>query len=192
MTASTPVDNVAEILTAVGYRRLKTPLEIAGLKFEVNAAFIGAAKAPDLILVADTAFEEEVRILKTVEGITRAMDVMESTRPVTTILAGPRPSSSVLIAMSRVCRVLPIGMVLDEDSGATLRNWLAVLMPLNLPEPEISIAKPLKELAGQVDGLHPDIAALLNLAELGADAVEERLHEIISQPLEIKDEDGAP
>jgi hypothetical protein len=181
MTASTPVDRVSEVLAGAGYRRVATPLEIAGLKFELPAAFVGTSPSPDLILVADTAFEDEVRILRKIEGIARAMDVVRSKRPLTAVLAGPRPNSATLDSMSRVCRVLPIGTILGEDPDATLRNWLAVLMPLNLPEPNASIADPLTEIAGQLAGLQPEVAGLVDLAQHGADAVQARLHEIISE-----------
>ncbi|MEH2487545.1 hypothetical protein [Bradyrhizobium sp. AZCC 2230] len=74
MTASTPVERVAEILASAGYRRVATPLNIAGLKFDLPTAFVGISPSPDLILVADTAFEDEHRILKKIESIARAMD----------------------------------------------------------------------------------------------------------------------
>ena len=64
MTAPTPVDRVAEVLTGAGYRRVSTPLDIAGLQFDLPAAFVGTSPSPDLIVVADTAFDQEQRILK--------------------------------------------------------------------------------------------------------------------------------
>lgn len=192
MTAPTPVDHVGEVLSGAGYRRIAMPLEIAGLKFDLPAAFVGASPSPDLILVADTAFESEHRILTKLQGIARAMDVVRSKRPLTAVLAGPRPSSAVLDSMSRVCRVLPIGTILDESPDATLRNWLAVLMPLNLPEPSASIADPLTEIASQLGGLQPEVAGLVDLAQHGADAVQARLHEIISAPLADESRDDAP
>jgi len=187
MTAPTPVDRVAEVLAGAGYRRVATPLEIAGLQFDIPAAFVGTSPSPDLILVADTAFDQDHRILKKIEGIARAMDVVRSKRPLTAVLAGPRPTSTVLDSMSQVCRVLPIGTILDEDADAVLRNWLAVLMPLNLPEPSASIADPLTEIASQVGGLDPEVASLVDLAPQGADAVQSRLHAIISEPLDKED-----
>jgi hypothetical protein len=86
--------------------------------------------------------------------------------------------------MSRVCRVLPIGTILDADADATLRNWLAVLMPLSLPAPNASIADPLAEIASQLGGLDPEIAALVEVAPQGADAVQSRLHTLIVEPLD--------
>ena len=192
MTASTPVDRVAEVLTGAGYRRVSTPLDIAGLQFDLPAAFVGTSPSPDLIVVADTAFDQEQRILKKIEGIARAMDVVRSKRPLTAVLAGPRPSSGVLESMSRVCRVLPIGTILDADADATLRNWLAVLMPLSLPVPNASIADPLTEIAGQLGGLDPEIAALVDVAPQGADAVQSRLHTLIVEPLDEEDAGEEP
>jgi hypothetical protein len=192
MTASTPVDRVAEVLTGAGYRRVSTPLDIAGLQFDLPAAFVGTSPSPDLIVVADTAFDQEQRILKKIEGIARAMDVVRSKRPLTAVLAGPRPSSAVLESMSRVCRVLPIGTILDADADATLRNWLAVLMPLSLPVPNASIADPLTEIAGQLGGLDPEIAALVDVAPQGADAVQSRLHTLIVEPLDEEDAGKEP
>ncbi|AZO28376.1 hypothetical protein [Mesorhizobium sp. M1B.F.Ca.ET.045.04.1.1] len=68
MSASTPIESVVEILTGSGYRRLSSPLSIAGLSFEFPAALIGENPSPDLVLVADTAFEADTRILRKVEG----------------------------------------------------------------------------------------------------------------------------
>jgi hypothetical protein len=187
MTAPTPVDRVAEVLAGAGYRRIAVPLEIAGLRFDLPAAFVGGSPSPDLVIVADTAFDQEKRILQKLEGVARAMDVVRSKRPLTAVLAGPRPSSAVLDSMSRVCRVLPIGTILEADADATLRNWLAVLMPLRLPEPNAGIADPLAEIAGQLAGLDPDVASLVELAPEGAAAVQSRLHSLISEPLVEED-----
>lgn len=192
MMAPTPVDRVAEVLAGAGYRRVPTPIEIAGLKFDVPIAFVGSSPSPDLILIADTAFDDEQRILKKIEGIARAMDVVRSRRPLTVVLAGPRPTSAILDSMSKVCRVLPIGTILDENADAALRNWLAVLMPLSLPEPASSIADPLTEISGQLGGLQPEVAGLVDFAQRGADAVQTRLLEIISEALGNQNVDDEP
>ena len=81
MIALTPVDRIAKVLTCAGYRRLSTPLKIAGLEFNLAAAFLGTSPSPDLILVEDIAYEEENCILRKIEGIARAMDVVQSKRP---------------------------------------------------------------------------------------------------------------
>lgn len=182
MTA-TPMDRVASMLDDAGFRRVTTPLAIAGLKFDLPMVFIGSNPSPDLILVADTAFEPERRILQKVEGVARALDVVGSKRPLTAILAGPRPNSGVLDALSRVCRVLPIGSVSDGDPDTNLRNWLAVLLPLRLPAPSRGIADPLAEVSRNLDGLEPAVAELVDRAEGGVEAVQARLYELVAEPV---------
>lgn len=191
MTA-TPMDRIALILAESGYRTVPTPLNIAGLAFDVPLAFVGGDTSPDLIIVADTAFEPEQRILKKLEGIARALDVVGSKRPLTTVLAGPRPGPSVLDTMSRVCRVLPVGFALDGDVEAGIKNWLAVLLPLHLPEPSSGIADPLNEVAKHLDGLDPQIAELIEYAKDGVQAVQARLYELVAEPVSEIEADLEP
>lgn len=187
MTAATPVGHATNFLADAGYRQLPLPLKIGSLEFDLSAAFIGTSPSPDLILVVDTAVEDEHRILKRILGISRALDVMQSKRPLTVVLAGPRPRSASLAAMSHVCRVLPIGMIAIGDSDTELWNWLAILMPLQLPEPDISIVDPMKEIADQIGGLPVEIIRLLQFAQQGTEAVHNRSIELISEPLEDAD-----
>jgi hypothetical protein len=183
MTAATPVDKVVQFLETAGYRRLTMPLQIAGLDFAHSAAFVGTNPSPDLILVEDSTVETAQRILRRVEGVARALDVVRSKRPVTAVIAGPRPSAAVLDAMTKVCRVLPVGTVVDDNQETALRNWLAVLLPLTLPTPSRETADPLNEITDHIDGLAPEIAGLIDTATSGADAVQARLHEIIARSL---------
>lgn len=183
MTAMTPVEGISEVLSGAGYHRLPAPLRIAGLTFEFPAVFVGIAERPDLIVVADTAFDSEQRILKKLEGVARALDVVRSTRPLTAVLAGPRPGTATLDAMSKVCRVLPVGTVLGSDPDAALRSWLSVLMPLHLPQPTSGLADPLGEIARQVGDLDPAFGEVLRAAPQGAEAVQARLHELIAESL---------
>lgn len=143
MTATTPVERVSAILESAGYRRLPRPLSIAEQTFNLPAAFVGSDRSSEHVHVADTAFEKEARILRIVEGIGRALEIMHSRRPVTLVLAEPRPEAEVIDALAKVCRDLPIGTVIDDDPATALKNWLAVLLPLTLPEPGEGIADPL-------------------------------------------------
>ena len=187
MIAATPVVRVTNILADAGYHQLPVPLRIGSIEFDLSAAFIGTSPSPDLILVVDTAAEDEHRILKRILGIARALDVMQSKRPLTVILAGPRPRPASLDAMSRVCRALPIGMISSGDSDTELGNWLAILMPLQVPDPDISIVDPLKEILERIDSLPAEVIGLLTFAQQGAGAVHKRLIELISEPLEDAD-----
>lgn len=190
MTTSTPIEGVVKLLTDSGYRRLLSPLSIAGLSFEVPAALVGENPSPDLILVADTAFETDVRILRKVEGVARALDVARSKRPLTTILVGPKPKAAVLDAMTKVCRVLATGVIGTEEDNPLLHNWLAVLLPLALPEPSNDIAEPLESIVKSSSDLEKNIVDLVALGALGADAVQGRLHELLNASLTVPDVDS--
>jgi len=191
MSAMTPVDEIAQILEEGGYRRLSVPLRIAGLSFDLPAAFLGTTPSPDLIVIADTAFESDERILSKIEGIARALDVVRSKRPVTAVLAGPRPRTPIIDALAKVCRVLPIGTALDATPAATLRTWLAVLLPLSLPAPSQELADPLGQISTNIDDLHPSVAGLIPFATQGADVVQERFHGILREQL-ADAEESAP
>ncbi len=189
MNASTPIEGVVEILTRSGYRRLSSPLSIAGLSFEFPAALIGEDPSPDLVLVADTAFESDTRILRKVEGVARALDVARSKRPLTAILVGPRPTAAVLDAMTKVCRVLPTGVISQDDTSGLLQNWLAVLLPLALPEPSQNVAEPLESIVHRSDDLDERIIEIVALGAQGPDAVQARLHQLLNTSLEPAVED---
>lgn len=185
MSASTPIEGVVEILTGSGYRRLSSPLSITGLSFEFPAALIGENPSPDLVLVADTAFESDTRILRKVEGVARALDVARSKRPLTAILVGPRPTASVLDAMTKVCRVLPTGVIRPDDTSGLLQNWLAVLLPLALPEPSQNVTEPLESIVQRSNDLDENILEIVALGAQGTDTVQARLHELLNSSLEL-------
>jgi hypothetical protein len=180
MTAGTPVERIGQMLEGAGYRRLESPLRIAGLSFEVRAAYVGTEPSADLVLVADTAFDEQEHILRTVEGIGRALDIVRSQRPMTAVLAGPKPRTEVIEALSKICRVLPVGVPPDGDAEAALHNWLAVLMPLTVPQPSEHIADPMGEVTAHLQGLAPAVAELVRLAPMGPIAVQRQLQELLS------------
>jgi hypothetical protein len=181
VTATTPVEKVAEILSAANFRRIDMPLSLAGIQFDISAAFVGTGTSSDLILLVDTVFETEKRIQQKVEGIARALDSLGSMRPLTTVVTGPRPLSSVIDAMSRVCRVLPLGVSNDANQDADILNWLAVLLPLKLPDPSDVAKDAVVEFA---NGANPVTMALIEASSQGREEVERRLSILISEPLE--------
>jgi hypothetical protein len=181
-----------ELLTDVGYKRLATPLDIAGLKFDFPAVLLGTDPSPDLIVVFDTVFETEERVKNRIQNVARALDVMKSKRPLTAILAGPRPPTATLDAMSKVCRVLPIGAAFEGDEEAALRNWLAVLMPLQLPPTTDATADPMAELLQQIGDPEPNTKRLLDAAPHGSEQVRSVLCELVEQPLLEADTEKQP
>lgn len=183
MTAITPVEKVAEVLSAANFRRIETPLNIAGIMFDIPAAFVGTDTSSDLILLVDTIFDTEIRIQQKVEGIARALDSMGSMRSLTTVVTGPRPLKIVIDAMARVSRVLPLGMPSNVHQDSDILNWLAVLLPLNLPDSsdmmEDAVAK--FSSTGIAD---PVIMALIEASSQGSEEVERCLSILISKPLD--------
>jgi hypothetical protein len=188
MTSSTPVEEVVQLLSAAGYRSLPIPLSIAGVSFELPAALVGESPSPDLVIVADTAFDTERNVLRKIEGVARALDVARSKRPLTAILVGPKPSAVIIDAMTRVCRVLPIGVMEHGTTSSMLENWLAVLLPLQLPEPTNDTAESLESIVSRSSDLDADIVSLVDLADQGAWAIQNRLHELLSAALENEPE----
>jgi len=191
MNDITPVGRITSMLLEAGYRSVSSPLVIGGLRFDFPAALVGTEPSPDLILIADTAFEQEERLVAKLEGAARALDVARSKRPLTVVIAGPRPSPSKLEIMSRVCRVLPTGTVLDNDTDGSLRNWLAVLLPLRLPEANHApIADALEQVSKLGAGLDKEVAELVIPAKQGTRAVQVQLHKIIDAAVADAYRDG--
>lgn len=185
----TPTDRIVKALQSAGYRNV-SPLELAGLAFDFPAAFLGDERSLDLVLVADLAFDEPESLLRRVESVARALDLMRSKRPITLVIAGPRPNSNVLDAMSRVCRVLPITSGRTEDPDSAIRNSLAVLMPLEIPRASAATVEPLHKVRVKASKIEKEVGDLIDLAPRGARAVEERLHRLLLEQLPSQEKVG--
>jgi len=184
MKASTPIERIGQILQDAGFKTLPSPLQIGSISFEVAGAYIGTHPFHDLIVVTDTAFDNDAKILRNVQGITRALDIARSKRPVTLVIAGPRPSAETMESLVRVCRVLPVGVTDTKDSEEALENWLAVLMPLKIPNALQKTANPIGEMAARTDGLTPTIANFIEVAPHGVAAVRDHLHAVLNRALD--------
>jgi hypothetical protein len=178
MTATTPVERVAKLLEEAGFTRMPTPLEIGGIEIEAAAAFVGKPPLSDLIVVGDTLTQTPRGLHQSIEGVGRALDMMGSRRPLTLVVVGPRPESSILTSLSRYARVLAVGEQADES---TLSNWLAVLLPLKLPatENDRAYAANDKLLTGASD---PLVREFVELASHGQERVAARLAAAVDEP----------
>ncbi len=179
MIETTPVERVAQILESAQFQRTPIPLQIASLKLDVPAAFVGTSPSPDLVVVGDTATQSARELQRMVEGVGRALDIVRSRRPLTVVLVGPRLDSAALAALSRYARVLPIGETADDES---IKNWLAVLLPLKLPMPVegrgIDCLEELRAMTG-TEGKE-----LIDLAVHGAKAVADRFAAMVEEPFD--------
>lgn len=179
MTDSTPVGRVAAALEDAGYQRIANGLQVGELKFQFPAAFVKAKSSAELILVADIASESETQLTRKVDGVARALDIASSTRSLTLVVTGPRPSDSALESLGRVCRVLPTGDITGADGDQVLKNWLAVLLPLSLPQPESVVGNSLARIHAAAQGLDETTRKLIDVASLGEGAVSKELYSII-------------
>lgn len=183
MTRYPSVKAVGKILEDAFYVGLKKPFQISNISFNVPAAYIGSEPSPDLILIVDTEQEDEGRICRKVEGVARALDVVGSRRPITTIITGPKPSADTIDALTKVCRVLPVGSRSVGGQESALRDWLSILLPLEVPEPGQDIADPITEMSKNLEGLNSSIAQLVQRSPDGADAVQSGLNDLLYEAL---------
>jgi hypothetical protein len=171
------------LLGGAGYAALDQPITVGGIPFEFGAT-LAAKTSLDLVVVIDTMADDEDRIRRRVEGLSRALDLVRSRRPLTVILVGPPPGRAFTHALARVSRVLVVGTPTGADAEDELVDVLAVLLPLELstqhdgtPESWAGVREEL--LAAHSD---TDTAAVLEASEAGADAVREALTRILAAP----------
>jgi hypothetical protein len=191
VTLATPVERIVAILTEAGYRPLPIPLTIASVPFDFAAALVGSGRSTDLVVVIDTVVDSVARTRQKIDGLGRAMDVAGSRRPVTAVIAGPRPPDPTLDALGRVCRVLPVGTPVGADADILLHQWLSVLLPLELPDPSETGGDPLAELDQHLTStVVADIRdKLYQAAPKGREGVREALRTLILDGIDL-DEPG--
>jgi hypothetical protein len=169
VSVSQPVERVVALLGEAGYERLPQPVRVAGIPFEFSAVLV-AGSSLDLIAVVDTVTNTNLSsIRQRVEGLSRALDLVESRRSLTVVLIGPEPVQELQLALTRVARVLVAGVPTDTQD---LQQAIAVLLPLELATleqmPESWASAREKLLAA-----HPAAADLLQAAKFGSEEVAE-------------------
>ena len=167
MNASQPVERVVALLREASYEPLPQPVAIADIPFEFSAVLV-AGSTLDLVVVVDTITDTDASSIRhRVEGLGRALDLVDSRRPLTIVLVGPEPAPELHLALTRVARVLIVGVPSGERE---LRESLAILLPLEIVTaaemPESWRAAREKLLA-----THPEAVELLEAAKVGPDEV---------------------
>lgn len=177
------VEVVVEELTAAGFESLEPPLRIAGAEFDFEAAAVGTGVSHDLVLIATTATHQQ-RLVRLMEGLSRALDHVGSRRPVTLILLGEAPPLSVQDELERTARLLLIRS--DEPDEIQVKQAIAVLMPLSLPATEDSGKDPIAEVMQALgSSITEEHLALVQAAQGGADEVRSSLKQYIDQIFEV-------
>lgn len=180
MTLSPSVARIVDILVGVGFKTLPTPFKVGSIPFEFAAMLVGTDRSPDLVVIIDTVTEKEERARQKIGGLGRALDAVQSRRPVTAVITGPTPGKQTLESIAKVCRVLPVGTPTGPSDDSLLRDWLAVLLPLVVPDTSTIAADPLVTLRNQTDDLS---ALILAAAPRGTPAVQEALRRRLEKPL---------
>ena len=179
MTDSTPVGRVVSALVGAGYVHLPDVLVVGGMRLDFSVAFVNQQNSTELVLVADTAVEEEALLIRKINGVARALDVSRSRRSLTLVLVGPRPKSTTLEFLSKVSRVLPLGSFTGADADVVVRNGLAVLLPLTVPQAVSLTINPLTRIRILAAGLDEPLQCLVDIAAQGESVVQQGLHQLI-------------
>lgn len=178
MSYPKPVARVVSLLQNNGYKILRD-LRIGTISFEFTEVLVGTRYSFDLVVVADMIVDpNESRLRKKVGALARALDLVESRRSLTLVVVGPSPSDITIRELSRSCRVLAVGTPTGDEAEASIRDVLAVLLPLNLPKVAIGAVHPLDRLRAEVASPRDSIAlSLMEAAEAGSSDVERVLGE---------------
>jgi hypothetical protein len=135
-----------------------------------------------LVIIGDMA-DGERKVLLQIDGVARALDVMRSHRPLTTVIVGPRPVGKTLEALAQVGRVLAVE---EAANPADLRDQLAILLPLELPE-SLSLDRDLGTGEMLILSSDPLAGELFEASKFGEDAVRARFHAALAA---VFDPDG--
>lgn len=167
-------DSVKDILVNEGrYRLLPQPMRVGRNAFDFAHALVGTETANDLVVVVEVKPDtSDDLIIRNIFGLTRALDVLRSRRSVTAVLTSGPTRPDTLRAISRVCRVLPVGSPQGPQAEDIVRDWLSVLLPLAQPDESELVLDWQAELRPLFAA--DDLAAqiLLDAADEGDEAVE--------------------
>lgn len=128
----TPLERAIALLKDNGYRSVQQPFGIGSATYSFDAV-LTAEQSLDLVLLQDTTLGSGERLRREVIAFGRSLDVLGSRRTLTLVLVGQPIDPATLESLSQVCRVLPVSPL--EAGDERLRDWLAVLLPLELPDP---------------------------------------------------------
>jgi hypothetical protein len=132
----TTSERVVAILTSEGgYRELPRPFKVGSLTFEFTYALIAGERANDLVIVIELKGDSaDEAVIRKVLALTRALDVLQSKRPVTAVLTSGQAVAETVQSISRVCRVLTVGSPTGPRASEAVRDWLSVLLPITEPQ----------------------------------------------------------
>jgi hypothetical protein len=180
------VDRVAGLLSEAGYQTLAQPIIIGGIPFE-SAAILTKDKWLELITVVDTVLESDPDALRAkIEGLARALDLVESRRALTVILVGPRTSLTLDGELKQVARVLSVPAGTPADAKSALTDALAVLLPLDLSTASNENGTSWPNVRDNLRGKYPakEIEPIFKAMARGQVQVRTALRDALIEPLD--------
>ena len=171
------VETVLGVLASVGFAPLPKPLVVAGTTFEFDAAATGTGVSHDLVVVGGQDVKAD-RLTQLLSGLSLSLDRLGSCRPVSLVLLGQRPDSTLLSYLEDYARVMLIES--DQPTDVVAREAIAVLLPLHLPSARQVGVDPVEELVGNLgESASDEHRRLVGLANSGPEAVREALRRYI-------------
>lgn len=175
MSASRPVGRVVDLLSRSGYVDAGASIAVGDVPFEFSRVLVASDVSLDLVVVVDTlVYPVELRLTRTVEALSRALDIVRSRRTITLILIGPVVREETIRAISRHCRVLRMGTPTGPGADQEVEATLAVLTPLQVPTEHVDAENPLDALRAQFSA-EESVVNLIDASERGADVVTDAL-----------------
>lgn len=147
LSGNPALDAVLDLLGEAEYVPLQPPLVIGSVPFTFAAVLVKPDRTLDLIAIADLLEDSERRLIQKVSALARALDVAQSRRSLTVVSMGPPLTSECAEVLSGLCRLLPVGTPVRPADSHLLRDALAVLLPLRLPNPTSQVVDPLAQVA---------------------------------------------
>ena len=180
----TPLEQAITLLKAHGYREANQPFPIGSSTFSFEAV-LTADRTLDLIVLIDTTIGEEDRLRRQIQAFSRALDVIGSRRTLTVVLVGQPLTAETMETLARLCRVLPVGTLSEPNAERTLKDWLAVLLPLSLPDADEVQGDWRAEILKRIpSGSSKPVAAYLSASESGGPSVSEELRRRVQAVLD--------
>jgi hypothetical protein len=183
MSGADPMARALDLLRSAGYQELETPLVVATIPFDIGIPMI-SKRSLNVLLVVDTLSRHDPEgIRRQTDGLSRALDTIESRRSLTVIFVGPAPGVRIVDAISRVARVLAVGTPVGDRAEQDLADSLLVLLPLSVPHHEDERAQPWHEIrqAMAAQYAEPEFEPIFEATY--KDAVEEALERVLAEPL---------
>ena len=171
MISSRPVERVTALLQESGYIDVGATLEVGEVAFSFTRILIASGISLDVVIVIDTVeYPLERRLARSIEALSRALDILGSRRSLTLVVVGPVADAETLRFIARFCRVLHVGTPTGSEADQEVRTKLAVLTPLSVPADKFEALDPLGRLRREFNR-EPALIGVIDASERSAESV---------------------